>query len=62
MIWRKEDVNTFVVRLWAERGKTPRRTVKCRGSLEHVQSGKKQYFEGLEKLLELIQQQVGENE
>jgi hypothetical protein len=50
------DVKTFVVRLWTEQKDAHGRPVKWRGVIEHVQSGKKQHFEGVEQLLELLRQ------
>ena len=45
---------TFVVRLWADDG--PKRESSWRGKVQHVQSGKEEYFHRFDKLGEIIRQ------
>jgi hypothetical protein len=47
---------SFVVRIWKQTGPTDR---ECRGWVEHVQSGQRTFFLGLDHLLSVIAAYVG---
>jgi hypothetical protein len=45
----------FIVRIWCERGDaSPEARAQWRGSVEHVQSGKRAFFRELENVLEFM--------
>ncbi len=47
---------SFVVRIWKQRGPAD---PECRGWVEHVQSGQRTFFLGLDRLLSIIAAYVG---
>lgn len=53
-----KEVNSFIVRLWNEGSADRGEEALWRGSIKHVQSGKKQYFQGFAKMVELMQKQI----
>lgn len=51
---------TFVVRVWTDNG--PESKSAWRGRIEHLQSGHKFHFQGLEDLGELLFEKLSNNE
>ncbi len=48
-------IASFIVHIWREPAAPPQGPELLRGSIEHVQSQKKQYFRSVEALLNFIQ-------
>lgn len=51
----RQTTISFIVRIWREPAATPQGPELLRGSIEHVQSRRKQYFQSVEALLSCIQ-------
>ena len=49
---------SFVMRIWREPGEPP----TWRGSIQHVQSGHKCYFQSLERPMEFVENTINESD
>ncbi len=54
---------SFLIRLWREpNSELPEQTAGWQGEVEHIQSGQRWSFDGLEQLLASIRRQVEDSE
>lgn len=53
-----DDLHSFIVRIWLEERATKSSPPRWRGSLIHVLSGRRMYFDRLESLPQLIRPYV----
>lgn len=53
-----QHTGSFILHLWEESGQLPGQPVLWRGSLQHVETGVKRHFQGLEQLLHLIRSEL----
>ncbi len=58
MLPEKQSPFTFIVRLWPEKSNGGQSV--WRGSVEHVQSGERAYFQDIERLKEVLLCLVGD--
>ncbi len=57
-VMSSDDFHSFIVRIWLEERATKGSPPRWRGSLIHVLSGRRMYFERLESLPQLIRPYV----
>lgn len=50
----EKEAHSFVIRLWRENRDDPQQTAGWRGWVDHVQSGKRHYFQEIESIQEII--------
>lgn len=48
------DAHSFVVRLWYENSEIPDANVGWRGWIDHVQSGKRHYFNNVSEINQIV--------
>ena len=53
------DRHSFVVRIWREAGDGPAEAVIWRGSVDHVGSGDRLYFDEPEAIVRFVREQTG---
>lgn len=53
------EPHSFIIRLWREHPGQDRGKRSWRGRVEHVQSGRSQYFNNLDDLPDILHQQTG---
>ena len=53
------DRHSFVVRIWREAGGGPAEAVTWRGSVDHVGSGDRLYFDEPEAIVRFVREQAG---
>ncbi len=56
------EAHSFIVRLWREKVSASTDAEGWRGRLEHVQSGRHQYFSNLEEVPDILRSQAAEVE
>ena len=50
----EKEAHSFVIRLWRENRDDPQKTAVWRGWVDHVQSGKRHHFQGIQAIQEII--------
>jgi hypothetical protein len=53
------DIRSFLVRIWHEAVDLEGNTIAWRGSIEHIGSEKRVYFQDLGQILDFIQEEAG---
>jgi hypothetical protein len=58
----QDDIQSFLVRVWPEGVDSEGNATVWRGSIDHVGSEKRLYFQELAMMLDFIQQEAGIND
>lgn len=56
------DTHSFIVRIWHETEDDEGNIIVWRGSVDHVGSDKRLYFQDLDGMVRFIEEQVGSND